>query len=101
MTDQETIPLVTPGEILQEEFIAPNGITGKQLSEGSGVPASRISEIIHDRKRISAEIALRFAAYFGNTPQFWLNLQSFYDYERAELEKGDAIRREVHPLKIA
>jgi addiction module HigA family antidote len=97
--NNRTLPLVTPGEVLREEFILPMGITARQVAEATGIPAPRISEIVKGRARISAEFALRLAAYFGTSGEFWLNLQSNYDLERTRREIGQAIAAEVRPLE--
>ena len=97
----ELIPLVTPGEVLAEEFLKPLSITGKTLAEKTRLKTSRISEIVHGKRRISAEVAMRLGLAFGTTPQFWMNLQSQYDYEKAEREYGSLIRKEVQQLEMA
>ena len=77
--DTDRIPEVTPGEILQEEFLQPMGISAYQLAKDTAVPATRISEILRGRGRITAETALRLSAYFGNSAEFWLGIQDEYD----------------------
>lgn len=77
--DTDRIPEVTPGEILQEEFLQPMGISAYQLAKDTAVPAKRISEILRGRGRITAETALRLSAYFGNSAEFWLGIQDEYD----------------------
>jgi antitoxin HigA-1 len=93
------LPLVTPGEILTEEFLADYGLSAGQLAEAIGVAPNRIEEIVRDRRRISADIALRLALYFGNSPEFWMNLQSNYDLRRARraLPPEEAARIAAHP----
>ncbi|CAA7619486.1 Plasmid maintenance system antidote protein [Magnetospirillum sp. LM-5] len=86
-----------PGEVLRTEFLEPFGISANALAIALRVPASRIGEIIHQRRAISADTALRLARYFGTTPQFWLNLQSAHDLSRAEAETGSAIAQDVNP----
>lgn len=71
--------LIHPGEILKEEFLEPLGISQNQLAIDLRVPAPRISAIVHGRRSISADTALRLGAYFKMEPQFWLNLQNNYD----------------------
>jgi addiction module HigA family antidote len=85
---------VHPGEILTEEFLAPLGITKHQLAIDLGVPASRIDQIAKGKRSISADTAVRLSIYFGNSPQFWMNLQSAYDLEMQE-ERLPEIRRQV------
>ena len=89
----EKIPLVTPGEILNEEFLKPLEISSYRLTEGTGMAATRISEILKGKRRITADTALRLSRYFGNSPDFWLGIQDEYDLRQEacrleeELEK--------------
>jgi addiction module HigA family antidote len=85
----ELIRNITPGEILLEEFLIPMNISAYRLSKDTNMPATRISEIIKGRRKITAGTALRLAAYFGNTPDFWLGIQDEYDLrnERIKIEK--------------
>jgi len=85
---------IHPGEILQEEFLQPLKISAYRLSQETKIPATRISEIIKKRRRISADTALRFSKYFGVTPQFWLGLQNDYDLE----EEQQHIERELKTI---
>jgi antitoxin HigA-1 len=85
---------VHPGEILTEEFLAPVAVTKNQLAIALGVPASRIDQIAKGRRSISADTAVRLALYFGNSPEFWLNLQSSYDLH-IEKDRLPEIRRQV------
>lgn len=78
MQDEEFAP-VTPGEVLKEEFLAGYGLTQNQLARAIGISPNRIAEIVHNRRRISADTALRLSLYFGNSAEFWLNLQTHYD----------------------
>lgn len=82
------IPNVHPGEILEEEFLKPMGITAYKLSKATMIPATRISQIIKGNRRITADTALRLGKYFGNSAEFWLGLQTEYDLrkEKAVLE---------------
>lgn len=82
------------GEILKEEFLVPLGITNNELAMSIRVPASRIDQIVKGKRSITADSALRLAEYFGNTPQFWMNLQSQYDLSVAAASI-EQIRREV------
>ncbi|MCI7304914.1 MULTISPECIES: HigA family addiction module antitoxin [Trueperella] len=75
------IPPISPGEVLLEEFIGPMGITQNKLAVEIGVPPRRINEIVHGKRRITANTALRLGRYFGMSAQFWINLQSRYDLE--------------------
>lgn len=78
-----------PGEMLSEEFLKPLKISANALSKELGVPQNRISEIIRGRRNVTADTARRLAAYFGNTAQFWLNVQTGYDLSLAEAEHAD------------
>ena len=83
-----------PGEVLLEEFMKPLGLSANALALALRVPATRIGDIL---RAVSADTALRLARYFGTTPEFWLNLQSAYDFSLAASESGPAIERDVHP----
>lgn len=72
---------ITPGEILKEEFLNPMEITAYRLAKETRMPQSRISDIITGKRGITADTAMRFAQYFGTTPQFWLNIQNQYDLD--------------------
>ena len=74
---------VTPGEILKEEFLTEYGLSQNQLAKAIGISPNRIAEIVNNRRRITADTALRLSLYFGNSPEFWLNLQSYYDLKMA------------------
>ena len=76
---------IHPGEVLQEEFLIPLGVTAYRLSKDTGIPQTRISAIIKGRRRITADTALRFSKYFGNTAKFWLGLQDDFDIEEEKL----------------
>mgnify|MGYP003494129157 FL=1 len=78
---------IHPGEVLKEEFLDPLGITAYRLSKDTFIPHTRISEILKGRRRITADSALRFAKYFGNSPKFWLGLQDDYDLEEEGINK--------------
>ncbi len=75
---------VHPGEVLLEEFLRPMGITAYRLAKETGVPQTRISQVIRGKRGVSAETALRLARFFGTTAQFWLGLQNDYDLEESE-----------------
>jgi addiction module HigA family antidote len=77
------IPLAVPGEILLEEFMKPLGVTQYRLAKEIGVPPRRINEIVHGKRAITADTALRLAAFFGTDAQSWINLQTHYDLETA------------------
>lgn len=88
-------PPINPGEILFEEFMKPLGLTEKNLSEALGVDVERISRIVTGKSKITADIALRLARYFGTTPHLWMNLQSKYDLEVAQDKKAKEIEKRV------
>jgi addiction module HigA family antidote len=97
----ELLPPIHPGEILREEFMAPLMISINQIARDLRVPVTRMSEIVNERRSISADTALRLSRYFGNSPQFWLNLQTAYELETAERTAGKSINRDVHPRSAA
>jgi antitoxin HigA-1 len=80
---QDEFSPVVPGEILAEEFLAGHGLTQAQLARALGISPNRIAEIVHNRRRISADTALRLGLFFGTTPEFWMNLQAHYDLKVA------------------
>lgn len=86
---------ITPGEILEEEFLRPMGITQYRLAKDTSVPSRRINEIVKGERAITADTALRLGKYFGMSPQFWLNLQSHYDLEREQKRLGKRLEIEV------
>ncbi len=92
------LPLIHPGEILLEEFLEPLAISQYRLAKDISVPPRRINEIVHGKRGISADTALRLGRFFGMTPQFWLNLQNRYDLERAEDLLEGRLDKEIHPL---
>ena len=86
---------ITPGDVLIEEFLRPMGISQNQLAKDINVPANRISQIIHGKREISADTALRLGRYFGIEPEFWLNLQVRYNMKIAISKVGKKIEKEV------
>ncbi len=84
MLDDEFAP-VTPGEMLKEEFLAEYGLSQNQLARAVGISPNRIAEMVNNRQRITADTALRLSLYFGNSPEFWMNLQARYDLKLARL----------------
>ena len=79
----KTMPPIHTGETLREDFLKPLGLTANRLATELSVPVTRINDIVRGRRAITADTALRLACYFGMTPQFWINLQSNYDFELA------------------
>ena len=94
-------PPVHPGEILQEEFLKPMGISQYQLAKSIHVPARRINEIVLAKRGITADTALRLSRYFGNSAQFWMNLQTRYEIESARDLSASSIDQEVRPYAAA
>jgi len=92
---------IHPGEILLEEFLGPLGMTAHALSQAIRVPATRVNDIVNGRRGVTADTALRLARYFGNSPEFWLNLQAAHDLRAAEREAATRIEREVSPRAAA
>ena len=90
---------IHPGEILMEEFLKPIGVSQYRLAKDISVPPRRINEIVHGRRSITADTALRFGRFFGMSPQFWLNLQTRYDLEVTEDSLGNRLEKEVHRLE--
>ncbi|MDZ7792940.1 MAG: HigA family addiction module antitoxin [Spirochaetia bacterium] len=82
---------IHPGEILQEEFLEPFGITAYRLAKEIKIPQTRISQILQGRRRITADTALRLSEFFGNSAQFWLGLQDDYDLEEERSKIGDEL----------
>jgi addiction module HigA family antidote len=92
---------ITPGEILANEFLEPLGITPYRLAQETGMPRSRVSDILKGKRSITAETALAFSLYFGNSARFWLNLQSHFDLEKATRASLEQIKARVKPLQAA
>lgn len=86
---------IHPGEILEEEFLKPMGITAYKLSQAIGVPQTRTSQILRGRRRITADTALRLSKYFGTSTKFWLGLQNDYDIE----EEKNNIKKELELIE--
>jgi len=91
----DKLPPIHPGEILQEEFMEPLGISQYRLARDISVPPRRINEIIHGKRGVTADTALRFARYFGTSDQFWLHIQARYDLESAKDRLAGRLEREV------
>lgn len=89
MTITDKIEPIHPGEVLMEDFIEGFGITQNKLAVSIGVPLRRINEIVHGKQGVTADTALCFAKYFGTSAEFWINLQSHYELDRAEELAGD------------
>ncbi|OHD67142.1 MAG: addiction module antidote protein, HigA family [Spirochaetes bacterium RBG_16_49_21] len=88
---------IHPGDILKDEFLEPMHITAYRLSKETNIPQTRISEILKKNRRISADTALRFSKFFGNSPEFWLGLQNDYDLEEEKNKIGKDLEK-IHTL---
>ena len=97
MKNKKLFP-IHPGEILIEEFLKPMGISQYRLAKDVSVPPRRINEIVHGKRSISADTALRLGRFFGISPQFWLNLQNRFDLEVTEDLLADRLEKEVQVL---
>jgi antitoxin HigA-1 len=93
MTSTMQLPIVHPGEILSSEFLKPMNITAYRLSVDIGVPQTRIGRIISGKQSITADTAVRLSRYFGNSAEFWLNLQARYELRQVEQENKDIYDR--------
>ena len=100
MTTTDKIEPIHPGEVLMEDFIGGFGISQNKLAVSIGVPPRRINEIVHGKRGITADTALRLGKLFGTTAQFWLNLQTLYDLDLAEDRAAEQIDAIV-PLQSA
>jgi len=95
------LPPIHPGEILLEEFLKPIGVSQYRLAKAISVPARRINEIVHGKRAITADTALRLSRFFGMTDRFWMNLQTRYDLEVEKDRLGTRLDQEVESLKEA
>ena len=101
MKARRALDPIPPGEILRCEFMEPLGLSQNQLARDLDVPVARISELVHGRRSITADTALRLEKYFGVPAQFWLNLQSRYDLKIARREVGPGIEARVRSRRTA
>src|SRR6185369_15397612 len=92
---------IHPGEILKEDLMKPLGLTITQLARDLKIPVKRMSELVNGRRALDAEAALRLSRYFGNTPEFWINVQAAYDLRVTIHSSANRIEREVRPRKAA
>ena len=83
---------IHPGEVLMQEFLIPLDISAYRLSKDIGIPQTRISEILKQRRRVTADTALRLSLYFGNSPKFWLGLQDDFDIEEEQTIKAKELK---------
>lgn len=93
----EHVAPVHPGEILLEDFLKPLGISQYGLAKALGVPPQRVHDLVHGRRALTADTALRLARFFAMEAQFWMNLQTRYDLDRSADELGDRLEQEVQP----
>ncbi|HML97747.1 MAG TPA: HigA family addiction module antitoxin [Tepidiformaceae bacterium] len=98
ITTDERLAPVHPGEILLEDFLKPLAMSQYRLARAIGVPPRRINEIVHGKRAVSPDTALRLSRFFGLSDGFWINLQARYDLDVARDRLGDTIDREVEPL---
>jgi addiction module HigA family antidote len=91
----------SPGEILAQEFLEPLGLSQNQLAMNIHVPATRIGEIVRGKRAVTPDTALRLARFFGNSPEFWLNLQQLHDLTKAKLALSKTIEAEVRVHRSA
>lgn len=100
MADAEFAP-VTPGEILKEEFLAEYELSQNQLARAIDISPNRIADIVNDRRRITADTALRLSLYFGNSAEFWLNLQAHHDLKVARHRLNPAVATRIKEQRAA
>ena len=98
---KKLLPPIHPGEILREDFMKPLGLSMNKLALDLHVPVTRIGEIVHERRGITPDTALRLGRYFHTTARFWLNAQAAYDLESAQDALQQTVEREVRPLPAA
>ena len=98
---RKSLPPIHPGEILREDFMRPLTLSINRLALDLHVPVTRIAEIVHERRAITPDTALRLGRYFNTSPRFWLNLQGSYDLEVAKDSLASTIERDVRPLRTA
>ncbi len=98
MAKFKKLPPIHPGEILREEYLVPLGLSMNKLALALHVPVPRIAEIVHERRSITPDTALRLARYFNTSARFWLNLQAAYDLEVAEDKLARKIAQHVQPM---
>lgn len=95
----ERLPPIHPGEVLWEDFMKPLGLSQYRVAKDIGVSPIRISQIVHGKRAITADTAMRLARYFGTSAEVWLRLQARYDLEVAQEQLGERIKQEVRVLK--
>ena len=101
MSSEKLLPPIHPGEILMEEFLEPMGISQYRLAKDISVPPRRINEIVHGKRAITPDTALRLSRYFGLSERFWVNLQARYDLEIEKDRLSDRLEKEVQIYAVA
>ncbi len=101
MAGKDRLPPIHPGEILREEFLVPLGMSAHALALALRVPATRINDIVNEKRGVTVDTALRLARYFGTTPRFWMNMQASWELEVAEDQLSKVVTREVAPRTAA
>lgn len=101
MAHKDRLPPIHPGEILREEFLSPLGMSANELALALRVPATRINDIVNEKRGITADTALRLSRYFGTTPRFWMNTQAPWKLEVAQDQLGKTVERDVLPRTAA
>ena len=96
--EEKTMRPIHPGEVLMKEFLEPMGVTQYRLAKDISVPPRRINEIVHGKRAITADTALRLSRYFGTSERFWINLQTRYEMELQKDILGDRLEKEVATL---
>jgi len=99
MKKEKLLAPIHPGKILLEDFLQPMGISQYRLAKDTSVPARRINEIVHGKRAVTADTALRLGKFFNMSPQFWMNLQSRYELEVAEDRLKNTLEKEVQIYK--
>jgi addiction module HigA family antidote len=100
ITTDERLRNIHPGEVLQEEFLIPMQVTAYKLAKEINIPQTRVSDIIHGKRRITADTALRLSRFFGTSANFWLGLQNAYDIEEEELKQSSELEK-IHQFQYA
>ena len=101
MNAMPLLPPIPPGEILLEEFLIPLGLSQNALARAIQVPPARINDIVHNRRAITADTAVRLGIFFKTSIDFWINLQAQYDARRARSKEEPRLRRRIKPFTAA
>jgi addiction module HigA family antidote len=98
MTPKNRMRPIHPGEVLHEEFLRPLELSANRLADALGIPTNRITEIVAERRSVTADTALRLARFFKTSPEFWMNLQKTYELRTTEMALGSALNK-IRPLR--